>query len=258
MAAEAPSETLSDRLIRSWARQRLVAASSRRTDEKVASRRGSGRHCRKASRARLLSLRLCLAVRKRDQDQVGCQPRHENKDLPKEAAHDVLEQAHRLLLDQLSDHITEYGAHSVETLICRTNIRQANIIEKNLLHNENGNGFAEFRPGLHDAKTEGNDLGGEEEVDHVRGVILHQRSNDAERCEAEVLKRTRFRGGVQKGIEEQGDVSCERPRGQGISLLILSRLAWISGEQLTVQEESAGLIVGCDALQERQRVADSI
>lgn len=35
-----------------------MAASSRRTDEKVASRRGSGRHCRRASRARALSLSL--------------------------------------------------------------------------------------------------------------------------------------------------------------------------------------------------------
>ena len=44
--------------MRSWARQRLVAASSRRTDEKVASRRGSGRHCRSASLALALSLNL--------------------------------------------------------------------------------------------------------------------------------------------------------------------------------------------------------
>lgn len=58
IAAGAPSDTLSDKLINSWARQRLVAASSRRTEENVASRRGSGKHWRKASRARLLSLRL--------------------------------------------------------------------------------------------------------------------------------------------------------------------------------------------------------
>lgn len=56
--AALPASTLSDRLINNCARQRLVAASSRRTEEKVASRRGSGRHCRKASRARLLSLSL--------------------------------------------------------------------------------------------------------------------------------------------------------------------------------------------------------
>lgn len=52
------STTLSDRLIRSCARQRFVAASSRRTEEKVASRRGSGKHWRRASRARALSLSL--------------------------------------------------------------------------------------------------------------------------------------------------------------------------------------------------------
>src|SRR3981189_1331602 len=49
---------LSERFINSWARHRLVAASSRRTDEKVASRSGSGRQCRRASRARALSLSL--------------------------------------------------------------------------------------------------------------------------------------------------------------------------------------------------------
>lgn len=43
-----------------------------------------------------------------------------------------------------------------------------------------------------------------------------------------------------------------------ISLVVLPRLAEVGGWQLTVQEESASLIVGCDALQERQRIADSI
>lgn len=56
--AELGSTTLSDRLMRSCARQRLVAASSRSTLEKVASRRGSGRHWRSASRALALSLKL--------------------------------------------------------------------------------------------------------------------------------------------------------------------------------------------------------
>jgi len=44
--------------MRSCARQRFVAASSRRTEENVASRRGSGKHWRRASRARALSLSL--------------------------------------------------------------------------------------------------------------------------------------------------------------------------------------------------------
>ena len=45
----------SDNARRSCARQRLVAASSLKTGEKVASRKGSGRHCLSASRARALS-----------------------------------------------------------------------------------------------------------------------------------------------------------------------------------------------------------
>lgn len=48
--------------MRSWAKQRFVAASSRRTDENVASRKGSGKHCLKASRARALSLNLMYGL----------------------------------------------------------------------------------------------------------------------------------------------------------------------------------------------------
>lgn len=54
------SITLSERLMMSCARHRFVAASSRRTDWKVASRKGSGRHWRRASRARALSLSLTI------------------------------------------------------------------------------------------------------------------------------------------------------------------------------------------------------
>lgn len=49
---------VSDRFTRSCVRHLLVAASSRRTAENVASRSGSGRHCRRASRALALSLNL--------------------------------------------------------------------------------------------------------------------------------------------------------------------------------------------------------
>lgn len=51
---------VSDRLTRSCVKHLLVAASSRRTAENVASRSGSGKHCRRASRALALSLSLCM------------------------------------------------------------------------------------------------------------------------------------------------------------------------------------------------------
>lgn len=95
-----PSATVSLRLMRSWARQRLVAASSLRTDEKVASRKGSGRLCRSASRARLLSLSLLP-------DQFSCADTVlRRSDLPEKASHDMLEKPNCLHLDQPNHHIT--------------------------------------------------------------------------------------------------------------------------------------------------------
>ena len=107
--------------MRSWARQRLVAASSRRTDENVASRSGSGRHCRRASRARALSLSL-KEVSSRLQ---GLRPGI----LPEKAAHDVLEKTGSLLLYKLRDHITEDSANSVESFVCGTDVVQSMVIQ---------------------------------------------------------------------------------------------------------------------------------
>ena len=112
----------------------------------------------------------------------------------------MLKEANCLLLNQLSDHIAEDCANGVEPLIGCANVRQANVIEKDLLDDENRNGFAQFRTGLHDAKAEGNDLRGEQEIDHVRGVILHQSPNDTQRGETKVFERAGLRGRVEEGV----------------------------------------------------------
>lgn len=80
----------------------------------------------------------------------------------------MLEQSHCLLVDQLTDHVAEDCANSVEALIGRTDIRQANVIKKNFLNNEDGDGLAQLRSSLHDTKTERNDLGSKQEVDNIR------------------------------------------------------------------------------------------
>lgn len=130
------------------------------------------------------------------------------KDSPKEASHDVLEKSDRLLLHQLSDHIAEDSTHRIESLICRANVGQADVVEKYLLNDEDGNGLAQLGPGLHDTKAQRNNLGGQEEVDHIRRVILHQGSDNAQRREAQVFEGARFRGRVEERVEEKGDVSC--------------------------------------------------
>ncbi len=139
------STTLSDRLMRSCARQRLVAASSRRTEEKVASRRGSGRHCRKASRARALSLRLI------DNQYLGISL--EVVILPKKAAYDMFEKSCCLLFHQLRNHVAQDCPNSVETLVCSTNVIQSMVIQENLLDDEDCYSLAQLRPGFHDSQA---------------------------------------------------------------------------------------------------------
>lgn len=75
------------------------------------------------------------------------------EDIPQEAPNHMLEQAYSLLIDKLRDHIGEHGAYGVEALICLADILQAHVVEQNLLNDEDGDGFAKFRAGLHDTET---------------------------------------------------------------------------------------------------------
>lgn len=77
---------------------------------------------------------------------------------------------------------------------------------KDLLDDEGGDGLGELAAGLHDAEGEGDDLRGEEEVDHVGIVHLDEGTNDTEGGEAEILEGARLGGRVEEGGEEEGDV----------------------------------------------------
>lgn len=118
----------------------------------------------------------------------------------------MLEQANRLLVHQLSHHITEDCADGVEALICLADVLQTHVVEQDLLHDKDGHRLAELTARLHDTEAEGNDLGGEEEVDDFGAVVLDERTDDAERREAKVLEWARLGGGIEEGVEEERDV----------------------------------------------------
>jgi hypothetical protein len=170
-----------------------VAASSRRTEEKVASLRGSGRHWRRASRARALSLRLNLLA-------VRWSNRKGFSDVPKEAANDMLEKTDGLLLHKLVDHVAEHCAHCIEALVCLTDVCKTNVVEQDLLHNEDSNSLTKLRTCLHNTKAKRDDLGCEEEVYHLGGVVLDERTDDTQGGQAEVLEGTRLGRGVEEGV----------------------------------------------------------
>ena len=67
----------------------------------------------------------------------------------------MLKKSHRLLVDQLSDHVAENCANSVETLVSLTNVLQAHIVKQDLLDDEDSNSLAELRASLHDTEARG-------------------------------------------------------------------------------------------------------
>jgi hypothetical protein len=184
--------------MRSCARQRFVAASSRRTDENVASRRGSGRHCRRASRARALSLSLRRVSHESRNNGVGI--------LPEKAAYNVLEKAGGLLLHKLGHHVAENGTNSVEPFVCSADVVKTMIVKKDLLDNEYSNRLAKLRTRLHDSETKRDDFSCQEEVDDIGGIVLDKGTNNSKRRQSQIFERSRFRGSVQEGIEEEWDV----------------------------------------------------
>lgn len=175
--------------------------------------------------------------------------------IPQEAPDNMLQQPGSLLLDQLAYHVTEDGADGVEPLIGGADVVQAIVVKKDLLHNEDGDGLAELRARLHDAQTERNDLGGQQEVDDLGGVILDKGANDTEAGQAEVFEGARLRRRVQEGIEIERNVGWESDWSVAVAHGV--------GEgdrvrQHTVEKQGAGLVVGGHALEKGQSIADPV
>jgi hypothetical protein len=105
---------------------------------------------------------------------------------PKIATDDVLKESDRLGLDELVDHIAKDGTDGEKALVGMTDVSEPGLVEKDLLHDEDGDGLGKFRAGFHDAEAEGDDLGRKEEV-YDRIVIILLRA---------------FKKMSQKGIEK--------------------------------------------------------
>lgn len=86
----------------------------------MASRRGSGKHWRSASRARALSLKLVKLITSTKDGHGVC--------IPKEASNNVLEQANGLLFHELIDHVAEYGADSIKALVGLTDVGKTDVV----------------------------------------------------------------------------------------------------------------------------------
>lgn len=140
----------------------------------------------------------------------------------------MFQQTHGLCLDQTNHHVAEDSANGIEAFIRGTDVSQPRVVEKDLLYNEDCHRLGKLTPGFHDSQTEGNDFRGQKKGDGGGGIIawpmgrrsvgidrstrgrfvLDQGSDDAEGGQSKIFKGSGFGRGVEKGIQEQGDVSC--------------------------------------------------
>ena len=100
----------------------------------------------------------------------------------------MLEQAHRLGLDELGNHIAQDGADGVEALVGGADVVEAVVVEEDLLHDEDGDRLAKLGASLHDAQAQRDDLGRQEKVDHLGRVVLDKGADDAQARQAQVLE----------------------------------------------------------------------
>jgi hypothetical protein len=62
----------------------------------------------------------------------------------------MFEQPDCLDLDKASHHVAQYCADCVEAFVCGTYIAQTSVIQKDFLHDEDGNGLGQLGASLHD------------------------------------------------------------------------------------------------------------
>lgn len=126
--------------------------------------------------------------------------------VPQETPDHMLEQAHGLLVDELGDHVGKHSADSVEAFVRLADVLQTHVVQENLLYNEDGDGLAELGTGLHDTEAQRDDLSGEEEVDDLGAVVLDESANDTERSQTEIFEGATLGGGVEEGVEKEGNM----------------------------------------------------
>jgi hypothetical protein len=87
----------------------------------------------------------------------------------------VFQQPNRLCLYKLIDHVAQHSTNRIEPFVGVTYVRQAGLIQKNLLDDENGNCFGELGASFHYAQTKWDYLGRKEEMNNSVVVILLER-----------------------------------------------------------------------------------
>ena len=124
----------------------------------------------------------------------------------------MLQQSLTWILAQLYDHLAQNHSNMREPVVGLTDVVEAGLVQQDLLEDEGGHSLAQLGAALHDPQTQRDDLRGEEEVDHLLLVRLHEGPDDPEGGETEVLEGASLADGVEEGVEVEGDVGEQEGR----------------------------------------------
>lgn len=79
----------------------------------------------------------------------------------------MLQEPGSLLFHKLVNHVAQDSPNSIETLVGSADVVQSMVVKKDLLHDKDGNSFAQFGTGLHYAQAEWDNFCCKKEVDDI-------------------------------------------------------------------------------------------
>ena len=94
----------------------------------------------------------------------------------------------------------------LEPVVGLADVEEARVVQEDLLHDEGGDGLAQLGAVVHDPQAEWDDLGGQEEVDHLPLVGLDQGADHPEGGEPQVLEGSGLTLRFEEGVEIEGDL----------------------------------------------------
>lgn len=99
-----------------------------------------------------------------------------------------------------------------EAIVSLADVREPAVVQENLLENEGGDGLGQLRAAFHNSQAERNNLSRQQEGDDFLFVCFHERADDSQAGETEVLEGPGLRRCVQEWIQEEWSVSGEEHR----------------------------------------------
>ena len=115
-----------------------------------------------------------------------------------------------IVVDEFLEYAVEHGRHCKKAFYGGADVAESLLVAQDLLDDEGSHCFRQRLPVLHDSQAQRHDLGLHQEGDRVGVALLHQCTYHPQGSHSQVLEDLAFGGGVEEGVEEEGDVCLQK------------------------------------------------